>query len=105
MHKTAAAAHPPFSSAALRALAACLRRNARWEACWLCSLSFMAARRPLRASVSGVRSTHWMYHPFSVSSTMHLPSRPRYAMKSPSVVHCVAFMWMWCLSLMYSLYT
>jgi hypothetical protein len=46
-----------------------------------------------------------MNHPFSVSSTLHLPSRPRYLTNSVRVSHCVEFMWMWFLSAMNSLYT
>mmetsp|Transcript_44883 Transcript_44883/g.113104 ORF Transcript_44883/g.113104 Transcript_44883/m.113104 type:complete len:214 (+) Transcript_44883:443-1084(+) len=48
-----------------------------------------------RASVSGSRSMNVMYHPFSVSSTMHLPSFPKYLTKLVSVDHFVAFMWTW----------
>lgn len=67
-----------------------------------------------------------MYQPLSVSSTLqrpagqrqamlnhkqqreaqrglvHVPSLPRYLTKSVSVSHLVEFMWVWCLSLMYS---
>lgn len=46
-----------------------------------------------------------MNQPLGVSSTLHTPCRPRCFTKSVSVSHCVEFMWMWCLSWMYSLYT
>lgn len=46
-----------------------------------------------------------MNHPFSVSSTLHLPSRPRYLTNSVSVSQMVEFMWMWLRSAMNSLYT
>ena len=54
-------------------------------------------------SFSGSRSTYVTNQPFSVSSTSHLPSRPRYMTKSVSVSQIVAFMWKCCLSEMYSL--
>jgi len=46
-----------------------------------------------------------MNQPFSVSSTLHLPSRPRCLTNSVSVSQCVEFMWMWLRSAMNSLYT
>ena len=46
-----------------------------------------------------------MNHPFGDSSTVQKPSRPRYLTYSESVRNLVAFMWMCCLSWMYSLYT
>ena len=53
---------------------------------------------------SGSRSMYVTNQPFSVSSTSHLPVRPRYITKSVSVSHTVAFMWKCCLSEMKSLY-
>ena len=46
-----------------------------------------------------------MKKPFSVSSTLTIPSLPRYFTNSVRVTHFVEFMWMWFLSWMYSWYT
>ena len=46
-----------------------------------------------------------MNQPFSVSSTLHCPVRPRCFTNSVSVSHLVEFMCTWCRSAMNSLYT
>mmetsp|Transcript_26735 Transcript_26735/g.63398 ORF Transcript_26735/g.63398 Transcript_26735/m.63398 type:complete len:205 (+) Transcript_26735:543-1157(+) len=62
-------------------------------------------RRSSSSSCAGSLDTRVMNQPFSVSSTLHLPSRPRYLTNSVRVVHFVEFMWMWCLFAMNSFQT
>mmetsp|Transcript_14821 Transcript_14821/g.36993 ORF Transcript_14821/g.36993 Transcript_14821/m.36993 type:complete len:270 (-) Transcript_14821:270-1079(-) len=95
----------PASRAILRARSSCALISARCRS----SSSFSAAVRFSRFSSSmSCMGSLWMrviHQPFSVSSTLHLPSRPRYLTNSVSVSQRVEFMCTWCLSLMYSLYT
>mmetsp|Transcript_19845 Transcript_19845/g.42214 ORF Transcript_19845/g.42214 Transcript_19845/m.42214 type:complete len:230 (-) Transcript_19845:207-896(-) len=63
------------------------------------------ARASILARVSGSRSIYVTNHPFSVSSTSHLPVRPRYITKSVSVSQIVEFMCVCSLKPMYSLYS
>lgn len=60
-------------------------------------------RRPLSHFLLTLISV--MNQPFSVSSTLHLPCRPRCLTNSVSVSQRVEFMWMWLRSAMNSLYT
>eukprot|EP00966_Prymnesium_polylepis_P166075 3839192-Prymnesium_polylepis.1 len=61
------------------------------------------ARASSFASVSGSRSMYVTNQPFSVSSTSHLPVRPRYITKSVSVSQIVAFICVCSFQPMYSL--
>mmetsp|Transcript_1098 Transcript_1098/g.2568 ORF Transcript_1098/g.2568 Transcript_1098/m.2568 type:complete len:200 (-) Transcript_1098:437-1036(-) len=71
----------------------------------ICALMAMACRSfssrsaperfSLRSSSISSMGSRWMsviHHPFSVSSTLHLPSLPRYLTNSVRVSHLVAFM-------------